>query len=196
MSSKKTLKEYLDLLGIKKVLLLLLSLAIAIFVFIFSILNSIQNTQIIVNPSSSLSSPTSVPSLFRVLSFSGESGEVSILTTTETHNFKVALATTPQSRRTGLMDISSMDPDEGMLFIFPESQQLSFWMKNTYIPLDIIFIDEDLKIIKIHENAKPLDINIRYESGQPAKYALELNALTARTKNIKVGDKVELQIPR
>lgn len=191
MNSKKTLKESFDSLGIKKVLLVLLSLAITIFIFIFSLLSSIQNTQIIVNPSSPSSGSNSTSP--NILELTDAASDLDIHTSSSTHTFKVALATTPETRRKGLMDIKSMDSEEGMFFIFPENQHLSFWMKNTYIPLDIIFIDENFQIIKIYENTKPLDTTIRYKSNSKAKYVLELNAYSTSTKGITEGDRVELK---
>lgn len=195
MSSKKTLNENFDSLGIKKLLLIAAAAAIGLFLLIFSILNSIQNTQILVDPSSS-SSPSSASSSLRVLNLSSDPDKVDIVTQSGKHTFKVALATTPESRSRGLMDITSMESDQGMLFIFPESLMLSFWMKNTYIPLDIIFIDENFEIIKIHENTLPLNEIIQYPSEQPAKYVLEINAKISKEKGIRPGDKVELEISR
>lgn len=185
MNSKKTSNENSNTSLIKRLLLLIIAVAISVFLLIFSILSNIQNTQIQINPSSSIQN---------TLNTTKENNKVNIFSSTGTHTFQVALATTEESRREGLMGITSMNIDQGMLFIFPESQYLSFWMKNTYIPLDIIFIDENLNIIQIHENTTPLDESIHYRSNQVAKYVLEVNANTSTHKNIKIGDKIQLEI--
>lgn len=185
MSSKKTSNENFNTSLIKKLLILIIAVSISVFLLIFSILNNIQNTQIQISPSSSTP---------HTLNITKENNKVNILNSTGKHTFQVALATTEESRREGLMGVTSMNKDQGMLFIFPESQYLSFWMKNTYIPLDIIFIDENLNIIQIHKNTTPFDEYTHYRSNQVAKYALELNANTSTHKNIKVGDKLQLEI--
>lgn len=77
--------------------------------------------------------------------------------------------------QTGLMYRNTMKKDQGMLFVFPENDVRSFYMKNTNIPLDIIYINSDFKIVSFQKNAKPLDetgLNSRF----PAKYVLEINA--------------------
>ncbi len=75
----------------------------------------------------------------------------------------------------GLMYRRSMKENQGMLFIFPEIEIRSFWMKNTYIPLDLIFLDENRIIVHIHENAQPRTKG-SLPSIKPAKYVLEVNA--------------------
>ncbi len=187
MSSKKTLKENSNLLSTKKLLIILASAAIGIFLFIFSFLNSIQDSQILVSPNNSLNQEQieefSLPEDHHTVTISNTSGQ---------HKFKVALATDEKTRQKGLMGVRSMQENEGMLFVFPEETQLSFWMKNTYIPLDLIFIDNNNIIVTIHENAKPLDITKRYESATLAKYVLEVNGGTSGEKGIKVGDRIEI----
>ena len=105
--------------------------------------------------------------------------------------FDVELATTEYQRTTGLMYRYTMEQNQGMFFIFDRPTPQSFWMKNTYISLDIIFIDENYKIVYIHENAFPLsEIPIICEI--PSKYVLELLGGTAKQMNIKVGDVVKI----
>ncbi len=96
----------------------------------------------------------------------------------------------PRSREQGLMFRKSMPEDEGMLFIFEYSQMQSFWMKNTFLPLDIAFISEQGVIINIL-TMKPLDEGPRYRSLAPALYVVETNAGWFGKNGIKAGDKVK-----
>jgi uncharacterized membrane protein (UPF0127 family) len=78
-----------------------------------------------------------------------------------------------------------------MLFVFEDVKYLSFWMKNTYIPLDMIFVDKDLRIVDTKEDVQPClqeDICPSYPSKQPAKYVLEVNAGFIQQNGIRVGD--------
>lgn len=79
-----------------------------------------------------------------------------------------------------------LDESHGMLFIFPKPMQLSMWMRNTSIPLDMLFLNENFIVHKIHANAKPHDDTLIL-SDQPTKYVLELNAGEATKYNITVG---------
>lgn len=109
----------------------------------------------------------------------------------------VDVADDPQERERGLMFRKNMEQNNGMLFIFGGSvdNNLSFWMKDTYIPLDIIFIDSDLRIVDIIEAVQPClqqqETCPSYPSKQPAKYVLEVNAGFVRQNKINVGDKLE-----
>ena len=78
---------------------------------------------------------------------------------------------------------------EGMLFIFPKEDIIRMWMKNTLIPLDIIFLSHDKKIVDIKHNMKKLSDNV-IRSKEKSKYVLELNAGLTQELNIKIGDKV------
>lgn len=106
--------------------------------------------------------------------------------------FTLEVAQTPDQRSTGLMCREYLAQRQGMLFVFDEASDLSFWMKNTYISLDIIFLDQDFNIVTIHQNALPNNQDIIYSSTQKAKYVIELNAGTTAKFNIKVGDKVKI----
>ena len=109
--------------------------------------------------------------------------------------FQVELAQTPEQREYGLMNRSYLDANAGMLFIFDKQGIYPFWMKNTLIPLDIIWIDNSGKVVFIKENAQPctnfLCPNIIPTSS--AKYVLELNAGICNETGIKLGD--QLKIP-
>jgi hypothetical protein len=99
------------------------------------------------------------------------------------------VADNPRSREQGLMFRKSLPGDEGMLFIFEYPQMQSFWMRNTYLPLDIAFISEQGVIINIL-TMKPLDEGPRYHSLAPALYVIETNAGWFGQNGIKAGDKV------
>lgn len=103
--------------------------------------------------------------------------------------FDVELALTPPQQSRGLMFRTEMADNEGMLFVFSDVQMRSFWMKNTLIPLDMLFIHPDGTIHHIHHNAKPQDLT-SVTSRYPSKAVLELNGGTADKMGIKEGDKV------
>lgn len=100
------------------------------------------------------------------------------------------IADTAQSRNRGLMYREKMDFNRGMLFVFENSRTRSFWMKNTYIPLDIAYINENGIINEIY-TMKPLDYSITYNSIKPAMFALEVNAGWFKKNNISSGSKIE-----
>ena len=101
----------------------------------------------------------------------------------------VEVAEDEASRAQGLMHRRQMPGDQGMLFVFAYPQPLSFWMKNTYLPLDIAFVAQDGRILNILY-MKPLDESQRYISQGPALYAIEANAGWFQQNGIKAGDKV------
>jgi uncharacterized membrane protein (UPF0127 family) len=107
------------------------------------------------------------------------------------HQVKVEVVTDPADQARGLMYRRSLDKDSGMLFIFKREEPQSFWMKNTLIPLDMIFISRDLTIVDI-TTMQPCttDPCPNYTSRQPAQYVLEVNANYCRSRNIKTGDKI------
>lgn len=106
------------------------------------------------------------------------------------HNFRVELARTPQEQAKGLMFRTQMGPDEGMIFPFDPPRGASFWMRNTVIPLDLIFVGRDGRISNIAANAVPYDETPLYSSGD-AKAVLELIGGRAAQLGIKPGDRVE-----
>ncbi|MCS6996966.1 MAG: DUF192 domain-containing protein [Casimicrobiaceae bacterium] len=101
---------------------------------------------------------------------------------------KAEVAADPQSRSIGLMNRFSLAPDHGMLFVFPEPQPLAFWMKNTYVPLSIAFIDAEGRILNI-EDMKPHD-ETPVPSKGPALYALEMKQGWFRAHGIGPGQRV------
>ena len=108
--------------------------------------------------------------------------------------FEVEIADTQLERAQGLMFRKELKENSGMLFIFPESDKHSFWMKNTFIPLDIIWIDENFKIVYIYENAQPCrDICDSITPSKDARYVLEINSGLAEKYKMKVGDRTEIK---
>jgi len=101
---------------------------------------------------------------------------------------KAEVAADPATRAIGLMNRFSLKPDHGMLFVFPSPQPLAFWMKNTYVPLSIAFIDAEGRVLNI-EDMKPHD-----ETAVPSKgaalYALEMKQGWFRERGVKAGDRV------
>lgn len=104
-------------------------------------------------------------------------------------NIDLEFADNDHERSQGLMYRTEMDENQGMLFIFPFEARQSFYMKNTVIPLDMIFINSKLEIVTIHKSTKPYDLN-SYASTAPAQYVLETIGGYTDKYDIKVGDKV------
>jgi uncharacterized membrane protein (UPF0127 family) len=108
-----------------------------------------------------------------------------------TKTFTLEVADTSTSRTRGLMRRDSMPRDHGMLFVFPAEDERGFWMKDTRIPLDIVFLDAGGRVVSVHQ-MKPYDVkNTTYSAG-PAKYAIELNQGVAAEAGVKPGDVVEI----
>lgn len=101
----------------------------------------------------------------------------------------VYIADTPQQRSNGLMFVESMDLYEGMLFIYPQPADISMWMKNTLIPLDMLFFDTELRIHHIHSNAVPLSEEIISSNGA-VMGVIELNGGAAEQFGILPGDRI------
>ena len=119
--------------------------------------------------------------------FSNEKIEVSIYNKNIT--FNVEVAKTIEERRIGLMYRKKLLNNEGMLFIFPREKIIQLWMKNTYIPLDVIFISENKVIVDIKKNMEKLSETI-VKSKVKSRYALEFNAGLINKLDIEIGDKV------
>ncbi len=107
----------------------------------------------------------------------------------------VEVARTPEEKATGLMHRQSLPEGHGMLFVYDQPSILSFWMKNTLIPLDILFIGSDLKIKTISENTPPCPPDTAcpsYKSSESVQYVLEVNGGVAERQKVGVGDTVDL----
>lgn len=107
----------------------------------------------------------------------------------EAHRFEVEVAQSMAQRARGLMFRESMAADAGMLFVYPAEQQIRMWMKNTVIPLDMLFVAADGRIVGIAEDTVPFSEEIVASSG-PARAVIELNGGTARRLGIRSGDRV------
>jgi uncharacterized protein len=112
-----------------------------------------------------------------------------IVTKTGVHVFSVEMATTEEEKTTGLMYRKELADGKGMLFDFSPEQEVSMWMKNTYISLDMIFIRADGRILRIAQNTEPLSTRIIPSNGL-AKGVLEVIAGTAQKYGIEPGDRV------
>ncbi len=108
---------------------------------------------------------------------------------------KVELAVSAAERKRGLMNRKKLEKNKGMLFVFSSADRQSFWMKNTLIPLDLIFFDDNWRIVDIKKNFAPCVNNPCeiYSSAVPAKYVLEINAGLADKDGIKVGQPAEIK---
>lgn len=105
------------------------------------------------------------------------------------HRFTVEVVDTDAGRQKGLMFRQSLAPDAGMLFDFKDSHEVSFWMMNTFIPLDMLFIRADGTIANIHVNARPQDPTSIPSKG-PVMFVLEIPGGRSEELGIKAGDKV------
>jgi hypothetical protein len=114
---------------------------------------------------------------------------IEIVSGSGVHAFNVELATNDAERSRGLMYVKSLPEGQGMLFDFKRDQPVSFWMHNTYIPLDMIFIAGNGRIMHIAESAKPLSDDL-IPSQYPVRAVLEVIGGTAEKLGIKEGDKV------
>lgn len=104
--------------------------------------------------------------------------------------FQVEIAATPEKRERGLMYRRELPSDHGMLFIFPAEKVNSFWMKNTPIPLDMIFISRERKIVGIVQETVPFSLDGRSVS-VPSQYVLEINGGLSRRYGFRAGDVVK-----
>lgn len=118
-----------------------------------------------------------------------ERDHLAVETAAGAQRFDVELAVTQEQQRQGLMYRQRLPADAGMLFLYPAARPVTFWMKNTVIPLDMLFIGDDGRILHIAERAIP-GSTATISSMQPARAVLELNGGTAARLKIQVGDRV------
>ena len=122
-----------------------------------------------------------------------KSGSLTINTKFDNLSYRVEVADTRRLKSIGLMYRSSLPAGQGMLLLNEKPQRLNVWMKNTFIPLDIIYIGTDGRIVKIVENAQPESTAVMPSEGK-VKAVLELNAGQVRQKEIAVGDRVNYHV--
>lgn len=104
----------------------------------------------------------------------------------------VSVADTVEERQHGLSDITSLPERNGMLFVFDREGSYGFWMKDMLIPLDILWIDDELRVVHIERNVRPDSYPTMFSSPEPARFVLEVNAFFVSTFNIHEGDKVSI----
>lgn len=136
---------------------------------------------------------TSPVDLGRTLDFVGELSFLSFQNE-ELVSIKIAVADDEDSRRLGLMDVHRLGQKEGMLFIFEAEQPLSFWMVNTPLPLDIIYVNSALEIVRIYQNTRPFSTQT-LPSGAPARYVVEVNAGFTAQFDIQEGMFIDFIVP-
>ncbi|MBM0103520.1 DUF192 domain-containing protein [Steroidobacter sp. S1-65] len=105
------------------------------------------------------------------------------------HKFDVWVADDDARRARGLMFVTKMPDQQGMLFIYPKAQPIAMWMKNTHIPLDMLFVRADGRVARVVENTTPMSTKT-IESGEPVLAVIELNGGVAKRNNIRVGAQV------
>jgi uncharacterized membrane protein (UPF0127 family) len=120
--------------------------------------------------------------------------DVSIVTGSGTHRFRVWVADDDLSRQRGLMHVRELPVGRGMLFLFDDLQFASFWMKNTYVPLDLAFIDADGIVVNVAVDTKPQSLD-PIRSIAPVGSVLELAAGTASRIGLKPGDRLTHTVP-
>lgn len=108
----------------------------------------------------------------------------------QSFTFTVEIADTPAETSRGLMFREELAPDAGMLFDFLEERPTSFWMQNTLIPLDMLFIKADGEIVRIHENAVPMDTT-PIPSGEPVRFVLEIPGGRSAELGLEAGARLE-----
>lgn len=105
--------------------------------------------------------------------------------------WQLEIATTDQEREKGLMFRSYMPEENGMIFVFPAPHEVTMWMKNTYIPLDMLFVDKNFAIIGEQEGAAPLSEDI-IQSPKETAYVLELNSGQIKEHQLKIRDQLDM----
>ena len=126
--------------------------------------------------------------------YAADTHDLAIETKTAVHTFTVEVMRTPAARARGLMHRRQLDRDAGMLFDFEGNVTARMWMKNTFIPLDMIFIRSDGTITNIAANTVPHSMEVLSSEG-PVRYVLEINAGLSQEFGISAGDSVRLPLP-
>jgi uncharacterized protein len=119
-----------------------------------------------------------------------EKKPLTIISATGRHDITVEVAASREEQMTGLMFRRSLGPSEGMIFIYPQDQEITMWMKNTYISLDMIFLKRDGTVLRVERNTEPLSERV-ISSGDIAGAVVEMIAGSAERLAVKRGDKIE-----
>lgn len=138
---------------------------------------------------------TARPLLFAVMLLSGCASASGAWVEVGGQRYAVEIADDEPERARGLMFREQLAPDSGMLFIHDEQEPLAYWMKNTKIPLDILFFDNDRKLVSKQVDVPPCtlgDMCPNYPSDGPARYVLELNAGQAARLKLQAGAELKL----
>ena len=116
-------------------------------------------------------------------------GEPEVILTTRAgeQHVKVEIARNDPERARGLMYRQTLEPGRGMIFLFDHPQKLTFWMKNTYIPLDMIFLGADQHVVYVEENAEPLTLTARGTEDADSQFVLEVPGGWARAHGVERG---------
>ena len=117
--------------------------------------------------------------------------EVVLATRAGDQHVKVEIARSDPERERGLMYRQKLEAGRGMIFLFEVPQRLKFWMKNTYIPLDMIFIGADKRVVYVEENAEPLTLQTRGPDGENTQFVLEVPGGWARAHGVERGVNVK-----
>ena len=150
-------------------------------------MNIIARSLVLILFCAALSGAATSPEMARAQSLA--TSEVTIASGEKQHRFRVEMALTPEQRGRGLMFRRELPADAGMLFDFQEVREVSLWMKNTLIPLDMLFIASDGRIVNIAERAVPHSLATVPSAG-PVRAVLEINGGTVARLGIRPGDRV------
>ncbi len=122
-----------------------------------------------------------------------EKRPLTFITANGSHSITVEVADSDQERSTGLMFRRSIGDDEGMIFLYPQDETITMWMKNTYIPLDMIFIRSNGIIQRIEEHTEPFSESI-ISSGDKVRAVIEMKAGSTKRLGLRSGDKVDYPV--
>jgi uncharacterized membrane protein (UPF0127 family) len=169
----------------KRALLLLI-------VFIIGFIGITQGIKYI-NNETSIPPSEEIPQNIELLS-NKKDGDIITLTLTKSPNIllKLEVANSDESRTTGLMNRPTLNDNEGMLFVFDDLRQRVFWMKDTLIPLDIIFLDENFAVVNFYQNTKPNQTGETYPSKKPCRYVIETKGLWSKNVNLNISDTFQI----
>ncbi|MFK7807157.1 MAG: DUF192 domain-containing protein [Saprospiraceae bacterium] len=195
-SNKKTRRKKKKKIDIKRYLMIgFIGLAMISFIFTslpgggFNMGNNNNNNRS--NNNTATLPPTTAPA---VPTFK-EEGKLTFKKAdgTAIREIKLEVADDDKQRAQGMMYRKNIPNDTGMIFLFPEAKPQSFWMRNTYVSLDIIFVDENNKIVNIHENTPTLTDD-QFPSTAPSKYVVEVAGGYTNAYGIKAGDMIEFEV--